>query len=350
MSILRKISNYWWCQFCGWGIVGLSILFYAYTFRQEISGDYLIKIIIVIVAGITSTHLLRLYIKKKNWLLLPVEKILLRLGIAVILTSLIFSLFVMGLNSVFDVAENRRGLDFSTRLFASILNIGIYIIPWVLLYYFYHYMEKSRRQQFDTLKLEALVKELELKTIKSHINPHFIFNALNSIRALIDENPSRARNAITELSNILRSSMKAEKLETVPFEKELNIVKDYLALEHIRFEDRLKIEYNIDEDTLDQPVPPMMLQTLVENAIKHGIGKQVEGGVVKVTSDFHENYHELVVQNTGYLNGRANQDGFGLSSTKNRLHLLFGDKANFDIRQVDGLVEARVQIPVEIKS
>ncbi|MEF3019515.1 histidine kinase, partial [Pseudomonas aeruginosa] len=76
------------------------------------------------------------------------------------------------------------------------------------------------------------------------------------------------------LSNILRSSMQAEKLETVPFEQELNIVKDYLALEYIRFEDRLHIEYDIDEDTLDQPVPPMMLQTLVENAIKHGISKQ----------------------------------------------------------------------------
>ncbi|MCG7860112.1 histidine kinase, partial [Flavihumibacter sediminis] len=100
-----------------------------------------------------------------------------------------------------------------------------------------------------------------------------------SIRALIDENPSRARDAITELSNILRSSMQSEKSETVPLEKELNIVRDYLALEHIRFEDRLKVEYQIDEDTLDQPIPPMMLQTLVENAIKHGIGKQMKGGV-----------------------------------------------------------------------
>src|SRR5205085_6678051 len=119
-----------------------------------------------------------------------------------------------------------------------------------------------------------LLRKLELKTIKAHINPHFIFNALNSIRALIDEDPNRARNAVTHLSNILRSSMQAEKLETVPFEKELNIVKDYLALEYIRFEERLKIEYSIEGATLNQPVPPMMLQTLVENAIKHGIGKR----------------------------------------------------------------------------
>ena len=196
-------------------------------------------------------------------------------------------------------------------------------------------------------RLESLVKELELQTIKAHINPHFIFNSLNSIRALVDENPQRARKAVTELSNILRSSLQSEKMETVTLEKELSIVKDYLALENMRFEDRLKIEYDIDDDTLDQPVPPMMLQTLVENAIKHGISKQVNGGVVKVTSDFKNNYHQLVVQNTGQLNGVVNTEGFGLSSTTNRLNLLYGDKARFEIKQINGsLVEAKVLIPV----
>jgi LytS/YehU family sensor histidine kinase len=234
------------------------------------------------------------------------------------------------------------------RLLVTTVENGLLIIPWTLIYYFYHYIEKSRKQQLDTLKLEALVKELELKTIKSHINPHFIFNALNSIRALVDENPVRARTAITELSNILRSSMQAEKLETVTFEKELNIVKDYLALEHIRFEDRLQIEYEIDEDTLDQPIPPMMLQTLVENAIKHGISRQVDGGKVKIVSDFKEDYHELTILNTGHLNGARNGDGFGLASTKNRLQILFGQRANFDIRETsNNLVEARVLIPVD---
>lgn len=345
----KRISYYWLCQISGWGFVGLSVLFYASTFREEIPSTYISRILVVIVAGITSTHILREFIKRLNWLLQPIEKLLTRLVIAVILTSILYSLLAMGAYSFLGFDKSSK-LDFTTRLVGNVLNFGIFIIPWVLLYYFYHYIEKSRRQQLDTLKLEALVKELELKTIKSHINPHFIFNALNSIRALIDENPNRARNAITELSNILRSSMQAEKLETVPFEKELNIVKDYLALEYIRFEDRLKIEYQIDEDTLDQPVPPMMLQTLVENAIKHGIGKQIRGGVVKVISDYKDNYHELVVQNSGSLNGHMNGDGFGLFSTKNRLHLLFGEKANFEIKQIEnGLVEARVLIPVESK-
>jgi LytS/YehU family sensor histidine kinase len=210
----------------------------------------------------------------------------------------------------------------------------------------YHYVTKSRKQQLDTLRLESLVKELELQTIKAHINPHFIFNSLNSIRALVDENPQRARRAVTELSNILRSSMQADKMETVPLEKGLSIVKDYLALENMRFEDRLRIEYKIDEDTLDQPIPPMMLQTLVENAIKHGISKQINGGVVRVMSELKGDHYELIVQNTGHLNGKVNTEGFGISSTTNRLGLLYGDKATFNIRQINGsLVEAKVEIP-----
>lgn len=347
----RSYKYYWWCQFAGWGFVGLSLIFFAYTFEQEVSRIFLARTGLVIVAGIIVTHLLRGVIRRLNWLLLPIEKVLPKLLIAVIISSITCSLLVMAAVDFFNLTTTKSlRLDFPSRLLVSTLDNGLFLVPWVLIYYTYHYVEKSRRQQVSTLKLESLVKELELKTIKSHINPHFIFNALNSIRALIDENPERARNAITELSNILRSSMQAEKLETVSFEKELNIVKDYLALEYIRFEDRLKVEYEIDEDTLDQPVPPMMLQTLVENAIKHGVSKQVTGGVVKISSDFKGPHHELVILNTGRLNGSINGDGFGLVSTRNRLQLLFGEKANFEIKEIGhNMVEAKVLIPVDLK-
>ena len=195
--------------------------------------------------------------------------------------------------------------------------------------------------------MKGLVKELQLKTIKSHINPHFIFNALNSIRALVDEDPERARTAVTELSNILRSSMYAEKAETTSLEKELSIVQDYLALETIRFEDRLNIEYDIDENTLDQPVPPMMLQILVENGIKHGISKQVNGGRIYIKSSFKSDHYELAVQNTGYLQNTNNPDGFGIISTQNRLYLLYGKEACFEIKNIEGgMVEAKVLIPL----
>jgi len=240
--------------------------------------------------------------------------------------------------------EQRKGRDFWNIIFNLIL-----FSLWLLFYFVWHYINKNRNDQLDKLRLESLVKELELKTIKSHINPHFIFNSLNSIRALVDENPERARRAITELSNILRSSMQAEKMETVPLEKELDIVNDYLALEQMRFEERLKVKMEIDEDTLGQPIPPMMLQTLVENAIKHGISKQINGGIVNIISDFKDNHHELIVQNTGQLNGTANRDGFGIKSTEDRLNLIFQGKASFIIHNIEGnMVESKIIMPVTI--
>jgi two-component system, LytTR family, sensor kinase len=345
----RNSSKYYWlCQIGGWGSLALVLVLNSSTMEQNITDKQIAIMCITVLTGIFVTHIFREVIRRSGWAFLTVEKALPKFLIGIVLTCIVIALIRISIVDWLKLATHKR-TDYLPRLLTVTADTGLMIIPWTLIYYFYHYIQISSKQQVDTLKLEALVKELELKTIKAHINPHFIFNALNSIRALIDENPARARTAITELSNILRSSMQAEKLETVTFEKELNIVKDYLALEHIRFEDRLQVEYEIDEDTLDQPIPPMMLQTLVENAIKHGISRQVDGGKVKIVSDFREDYHELVIMNTGVLNGSRDSDGFGLASTKNRLQLLFGQKANFDIREAgDNTVLARVLIPVDM--
>ena len=247
-------------------------------------------------------------------------------------------------NGVWKYEEQAKGREFWNYLFTFIL-----CSLWLLIYLVWHYMEKNRKDQIDKLKLESTVKELELKTIKSHINPHFIFNSLNSIRALVDENPQRSRKAITELSNILRSSMQAEKSETVPLQKELDIVKDYLALEQMRFEERLKVEIRVGPDTLDQPVPPMMLQTLVENAVKHGISKQVNGGLVTIQAAMVSDHLELVVQNTGQLYAKPNGEGFGIKSTEDRLNLMYQGKATFMIsNNKNNVVESKVILPAFI--
>lgn len=238
--------------------------------------------------------------------------------------------------------DQRKG-----RFWWDIIFTFILISLWLLLYMVWHYLERNRKDELDKLNLEKTVKELELNTIKSHINPHFIFNSLNSIRALVDENPQRARSAITELSNILRSSMQVEKMETVPLHKELDIVRDYLALEQMRFEERLKVEMDIDEDTLEQPVPPMMLQTLVENAIKHGVSKKIDGGTVRVISKFVNNHFELTVQNSGVLEESPFDEGFGLKSTRDRLRFLYKANSNFQIQNINGnQVEAKISMPV----
>jgi signal transduction histidine kinase len=245
-------------------------------------------------------------------------------------------------NGVWKYEEQHKG-----RFWWDIIFTFILIALWLLLYMIWHYLERNRRAEVDRLNLEKTVKELELKTIKSHINPHFIFNSLNSIRALVDENPKRARTAITELSNILRSSLQVEKMETVPLNKELDIVRDYLALEQMRFEERLKVEMDIDEDTLGQRVPPMMLQTLVENAIKHGISKRINGGTIRIISRFNDKDFELIVQNSGNLEKKSD-DGFGFKSTRDRLKFLCNGNAYFKVEEIEGTkVQSKIVMPVE---
>jgi hypothetical protein len=323
------------------------MVFFAFVFDSRINAIFYPKLLVIITTGLIFTHILRELIKvlhlrppelSKKWFLFTV----------ILLSILVlFNLTNSALAEWLGLFNPKTKVSVEKRFLVNLVSDSPLILVWVSIYYLWHYIELGTKIEIQKVKLESLVKELELNTIKSHINPHFIFNALNSIRALVDENPERARTAITELSNILRSSMQSEKLATVPFEKELNIVKDYLALEHIRFEDRLMVEFDIDEDTLDQPIPPMMLQTLVENAIKHGIGKQKQGGLVKIISDFKDNHHEVIVQNTGTFTQLGISDGFGISSTHDRLKLLFGKKAHFSIsNKGNNLVEAVIVMPV----
>jgi len=405
---MGKINQrYWLCQVLGWGVWGLITMYFNLVVFgdrfKELGGrnEFLISLLISLTLGIVVTHLLKNFIKKKNWLKFSYEKIVLLFIIGVAASGIILFYGDRIIEHSTDYSYDRylqdKKLEKAKRMeiqyglaanyylneakdptISNIANeiknstawyrdengewlhddkrnlIGIYqnlllIAIWLLIYIVYHYVEKNTNDRLDRLRLESSVKELELKTIKSHINPHFIFNSLNSIRALVDENPERARTAITELSNILRSSMHAGKSETVPFEKELNIVKDYLALEHMRFEERLKIEFNIDKQTLVQPVPPMMLQTLVENGIKHGISKRINGGLVKITSQFNEDNLELIVQNSGQLNGIINTEGFGIQSTEDRLNLLYHGKASFEIKNLNTeMVQSKVSIPINI--
>lgn len=347
MKNQRKEVLYWWCQLGGWTLYGLTMMFFAFVFNSKTNAIFYPKLLVIILSGLAFTHLLRVSIKSFGLLPPSLGQKWWMLTIILLATLVLFNLTNSALAEWLHLYNPKIKVSVEKRFLVNLVSDSPLILVWVSIYYLWHYVELGTTTEIQKVKLESLVKELELNTIKSHINPHFIFNALNSIRALVDENPERARTAITELSNILRSSMQAEKLETVTVERELNIVKDYLALEHIRFEDRLKVAYDIDEDTLDQPIPPMMLQTLVENAIKHGIGKCKDGGLVKIISNYNNGQHELVVQNTGRLIHADIAEGFGIGSTRNRLKLLYGAVASFEIKDhTNGMVEAIIRMPV----
>ena len=342
----KKISLYWLCQIGGW--IGYYLLFIVLNFSITINHPfYAISPLLETTEGLIISHLMRAMILRKNTMNASLSRQAVFILISTLLFSFLFAIVNISIEIILEIKRTERTGSISSMLIPVWLQDFMLLLIWNLIYFAYHYVTKSGQEGLDKARLENIVKELELKTIKAHVNPHFIFNALNSIRALIDEDPSRARKAVTELSNLLRSSMRTDKTEATPLGDEISIIKDYLALELIRFESRLNVEYNIDKNTLDVLVPPMMLQTLVENAIKHGISRQIQGGMVRISAHLiGNNLLNLSVENTGQLNNTYNSEGFGIASTKNRLHLLYGDKAKFEIKDYkDNKVIASVEMP-----
>lgn len=345
---LQKIPKYWLYQIVGWG-ASIAISIFFVVSMGKFTGSFFKSLVITNICGLFISHIMRFHIHKLQLTTKQLKHQVLGYVLLTILYSIVFAIASEAIDSILGKVYPERMAELSVfmRIVANAFNAFWFLFLWNVIYFFYHSIAQSREQQLNTLKLEAMVKSLELKTIKSHINPHFIFNALNSIRALVDENPGRARQAITELSNILRSSLRADKLETVPLEDELHIVQDYLALEHMRFEERLDVQLDVDEDTLQQQVPPMMLQTLVENAIKHGISKQMEGGSIQISSKLNSDQLHISIINTGaYQNGHTGSEGFGIKSTQDRLNMLYNGNAHFAITgNANNTVTCSINLP-----
>ena len=326
---------------------GLTIIFFSYMLEKQLSAVFYPRLIANVLLGIIVTHLFR---KSMVALSLHPPMPTFKWGqlLALLLTfASVYSFLTSYAVELLKLYDASRKVSLERRFLISLVIDTPIIFVWVSIYILWHYIEFTKSEAIQKIKLESLIKELQLKTIKSQMNPHFIFNALNSIRALVDEDPQRARQAITELSNILRSSIQADQIEVTSLEKELNIVKDYLALEYIRFADRLVVEYAIDDNTLQNQMPPMMLQTLVENAIKHGLSKQPGNCLIKIISTFEDNKHLLMVQNTGILDHEVGSDGFGLQITINRLNIIYRGNALFEIYQSQpSQVTAKLIIPI----
>jgi two-component system LytT family sensor kinase len=289
------------------------------------------------------THVSRKLNKKMEWLKLPTTELVPKLLLGIILLSVTVYLLRIGVSYVVDL----YGSDMLSLInfLGNVMANTFVLIIWASIYFTFHYYEKSTQ----SLKYEVAMNEMKLNQLKAQINPHFIFNALNSIRALVDEEPSKSKTAINHLSNILRSSLVLDKKKLTSLKEELATTKDYLALESIRFEERLQTEFNIDPGTNNVQVPPMMLQTLVENGIKHGIAKLKGGGRVCVNSRIDLGEMILEIRNTGhYHNNRSKGTGQGLRNSRQRLRLIYGEAANLEIINEDeNTVLATVKIPLE---
>ena len=349
MKLSRK-QVYWISQIAGWMFFVAVNLFIIASF-EELPWQRILVWIFLGVIGILFTHLLRRIIRKKNWLNLPLKNTIPRILIASVITGAVIYAFVFAASYIAGTARHE---EFNiARPIAGVVNLGGITLLWCLIYFIVHYMENYKKKEIESLIWEAAVKDYELRTLKSQLNPHFMFNAMNSIRALIEEDPESAKVAITKLSNILRYSLQMERMERVPLEDEIETVKNYLDLERIRFEDRLKYKLDIDKSSEKIEIPPMMIQTLIENGIKHGVSKQTKGGEIQLKSKIQSTPNgsklKIEIRNSGHFSEEQlkNSSGFGVSNTKHRLNLLFGEKANFSIKNENGdTVLAEVEIPI----
>ncbi|WP_052354042.1 sensor histidine kinase [Flectobacillus major] len=219
-----------------------------------------------------------------------------------------------------------------------------YVIIWFLFFHLIVMDRVSHHKAIQLAKAETLLKIAELENLKNQLNPHFLFNAINSIKALTLTDPALARHALTELSDLLRTSLSMGSHQLVSFEDELKLVKDYLFLEKLRYEDRLRYQFMIERATMGCKVPPMSLQLLVENAIKHGVGKVKNGGDIMIQARMNEKKMIIRVTNVGKLNLENHRVGVGMKNLERRLSINFQDKAEFQLLQEGEKVVSQVII------
>ncbi|MDA0315280.1 MAG: histidine kinase [Bacteroidetes bacterium] len=343
---MNRSTIYWLVQVLGWGSFAFVNVFFA-SLSKGISPLQTWAFLALAAFYLLSTHAFRLLIKYYNWFRLEIFRLITLVLLAVgflavsnVLAQVLINLAFGTLNPGYDF----QTLVISVNLFVSFLYYGF----WVLLYFIFHFLNNYT----TTLRYEAKINEIRLNHLKSQLNPHFIFNALNSVRALVDEDPIKAKSAITLISNMLRFSLMMDKKQVIDLADELAMVKDYLVLESIRFEERLQVKYKIEEGAYGYKIPPMMLQTIVENAIKHGISNLVKGGLIEIKCrvGLQEELY-IQVKNSGHYeplpaSKGKEEEGHGIDNTQQRLALLYGDQASFRIFNLGGqFVIMEIKIP-----
>ncbi len=342
--INNKNRLYWSLQIGGWSFyaavqITASIL---NSSSAEVSTQRILFLLYEALFCLLVSHFFRNIILSARWLNLSLPRLIPKIIGSVFVLGALMYLLRIPVSIPLGLFKQGVALDPYVFLGQSVFYAIIFFL-WSVLYFIYNYFERYNK----SLKYEASVKEIELNNLKSQLNPHFIFNALNSIRALVDENPQKSKMAINQLSNILRGSLTMDKRGLTRFDDEIKMVKDYLGLEGIRFEERLKAEFNIHPDSHDFMVPPLMIQTLVENGVKHGISKLTRGGIIQVSTQALNSGLVIRIRNSGhYVNSHQNENGLGINNTIQRLKLLYGDAAYFKIiNEKDNFVLTEVYLP-----
>ena len=225
-----------------------------------------------------------------------------------------------------------------------------FISYWAILGagYAFEYYRRFREQQLQASRLQAMLVEAQLHALKMQLHPHFLFNTLHAISALMDEDVKAARRMIARLSELLRLTLENAGQQEVPLRQEIQALERYLEIEQIRFQDRLTVQLRIEPETLEARVPNLILQPIVENSIRHGIAPTSDAGKIEIRAARQNGHLELSVRDDGpgMADGQMNKEGIGLANTRSRLQQLYGDAHDLEIMNAaEGGLMVKMAIP-----
>ncbi len=344
---MSKRIIYWTCQVLGWGLYTLFLIGMMALFGGEeyITTSSLTLQLIIYIGLVTFSHLFRLYILKNNWMELSLSKLIPRALLGTLITSIVVQTFIHLI--IYHFIPLSGITDFSWIGFVGyIFNVFVVLILWAAIYFAIKFVEKNRKTEMEKLALKSALQEAELMILKNQVNPHFLFNALNNIRSLILIEPEKARKMVTHISDLLRYSIQFNAAEKVALSAEIEIVKDYLQLESIQFGERLRYSFEISPETEKIEIPPMAIQLLVENSIKHGLSVQKHGGEILIKSYLRDSILIIEVTNSGQLKKEQKREGVGLKNLVERMKILFGHFAEFELENSsEKTVTATLKVP-----
>lgn len=336
---------YWACQLVGFGLYVTTTVFQLSKMGMGMPRA-LLEPLLAAAIGIGTTHLLRRYVRAHRWLSLGAGALAPRVLLASVGLAIVM---VAGLSTLeLGVYRDPQPSPVAMVVFATMRWTLIFLV-WTALYFGLGLVRYRQEVELSVLRLEKAQKAAELRALKAQLNPHFLFNSLNSIRALVSDEPSRAQDAITELSRMLRYTLRSGEEDVVTLDRELATVDDYLALESLRLGDRLEIQREISPEARRATLPAMLLLTLIENAIKHGIARLPAGGTLVLRAAMEDDSLRLDVEHPRPAQPPEplpESNGIGLPNAAERLRLLFGEHASveLDLSEV-GHARAHAKIP-----
>lgn len=345
---LSYSTLYYLLNGAGWLVYGGLIVFLYLNSKEVIDiNKAFVNTFGICGIGFLITNFIRYISANQGWTEKSFPQQILFILPTSIISGMLFIAFSFLIDYINRLSTANEAISW-VYVLVGIINSSILFLVWQLLYFITKNFRKIRLFQLEQVKSESAIKEFELNNLKSQLNPHFVFNALNIIRALVDEDPAKAKHSINKLSNILRSSLSAAKNKTIPFKDEFQTIQDYLELEKLRYEERLNIITSVPNEVLSVQVPPMMVQTLVENAVKHGIIKVVNHGFISLIAKLEGDYLQITISNSGTL-GRLDSGGLGVINTRQRLEILYPKNHKFEIVQSDhNQVTVNLTIPIQI--